>query len=431
MRVFVSYSPDDESLKNDLLKQLGPAIRAGRLSPWDASKVQPGDEPQVVSEAELGRADVALVLLSADYLAAGGPADRDLGRIAAGRIQSGLRVVPILLSACDWQTDVRIKDLQALPRDGRPISSHRDRDEALVQVCREIITLGLSSEPGAHSAKQTPAADVTTNAAMLRPARSESQTMARTLSWRNPGSVLSAAVAAVPVMKYALGVAGLAAVVAIITRGFGLDAATATGGALVVLALMAVLIILAAAARQDRGMVKPALVLTWAVLCLTLCSSALLLTSLFFFWPRPLHCLTHNELCDVKQGRGGAGAAGGLDAGAAASAVPKIPTDDSPATAAPISQITLRAKPVPGGAEIQTHSAGRTTIPAESAARTSAAPAVVGEINSDNVIEDSPDAKMRNRAKLPARKGPLRANSGNEIKDSKGAQMDNQIDVTP
>lgn len=52
--------------------------------------------------------------------------------------------------------------------------------------------------------------------------------VAEVASWRNPLAVLKAAIAAVPVMKYALGVAGLAAVVAIVTRGFGIDPARAT-----------------------------------------------------------------------------------------------------------------------------------------------------------------------------------------------------------
>lgn len=117
------------------------------------------------------------------------------------------------------------------------------------------------------------------------------------MNWRSPGSVLSAAFAAVPVMRYALGVTGLAAGVALVTRGFGLDAVTATVGPLIVMGLMAVLIVLAVAARQSRRLVLPAMVLTWAVLLLTLCSSAVLLLSLFFQIPRPLRCLVHDELC--------------------------------------------------------------------------------------------------------------------------------------
>lgn len=306
MRVFVSYSPDDEDIKKALLKHLAPAIRAGVLSPWDASKVVVGDEKPRVIEAELGRADVALELLSAGYLDQGGPADSDLVRIEERRAGGGLRVVPILVSDCTWQADARLKDLQVLPRDGRPLRSRRDREAALVEVCREIVMLAPAPGPSTQGVRPAPAAGGSASVSASSPAESRlhlsgAPAKSPAISWRNPGSVLSAAVAAVPVMKYALGVAGLAAVVAIVTRGFGLDAGTALVGTLVVLALMALLIVLAAAAKQFHRLALPAIVLTWAILFLTLCSSVLLLMSLFFHLPRPLRCLVHDELCASAQ----------------------------------------------------------------------------------------------------------------------------------
>lgn len=300
MRVFVSYSSDDEDMKNALLKHLAPAGRARVLASWDESKVMVGDEKLRVVEAELRRADVAVVLLSAAYFGQGGPADRDLVRIEERRALGELRIVPIVVSPCDWQADARVKDLQVLPRDGQPLRSRRDREEALVEACREIVALATVSERAPPGTRPSSVPDTSPSAS--RPAGSPppprgALAMARSINWRNPGSVLSAAVAAVPVMKYALGVAGLAAVVAIVTRGFGLDAVTATVGTLIVLALMAMLIVLAVAARQSQRLVMPAMVLTWSVLFLMLCSSSLLLLSLFFHIPRPLRCLVHDELC--------------------------------------------------------------------------------------------------------------------------------------
>jgi hypothetical protein len=121
-------------------------------------------------------------------------------------------------------------------------------------------------------------------------------------SWRDPFAVLKAAIAALPVLKYALGVVGLAAVITIVTRGFGLDAGTATIGALIVLGLMTVLIVLAVAARQSRRLVLPALVLTWTVMGLLLSSSTLLIASFFFSWPKASSCLFKVEGCEPARG---------------------------------------------------------------------------------------------------------------------------------
>lgn len=385
MHVFVSYSPDDEDLKKELLKHLAPAIRAGVLSPWDASKVVVGDESPAVIEAELGRAEVALVLLSASYLDQGCPAERDLGRIKERQAADGLRIVPVVLSPCDWQSDPRIKDLQVLPRDGRPLRSRRDREEALVDVCREIVALALGASPSAARAPGT------------RPVSRREAAPAPALNWRDPGSVLSAAIAAVPAINYALGVACLGAVVAIVTLGARFDAGTATVGTLVVMALMVVLIALAVVARQQRRLVLSAMVLTWAVLVLTLCSSALLLGSLFFHWPRPLRCLVHDEPCAQATRRGD-----------------EVPAANGMSAAAQV--------PAPAAAALSA------TSPA---AAPSTPAAVAVEVNSGNVIEDSPGAEMRNGAVLPLPNGPARLNSGNRMKGSKGAKMDNSLQVTP
>lgn len=115
---------------------------------------------------------------------------------------------------------------------------------------------------------------------------------------RSPLAVLQAAIAAVPVMKYALGVAGLAAVVAIATRGFGLDASTAVVGALIVVGLMTALIVLAVAARQSERLLGHAVVFSWTVLVLMLGSAALLLSSFFFSWPKSPPCLFKPAHCE-------------------------------------------------------------------------------------------------------------------------------------
>jgi hypothetical protein len=115
------------------------------------------------------------------------------------------------------------------------------------------------------------------------------------LDWKNPGTVLAAAVEAVPVVRYALGVAGVAAVVAIVTRGFGLDSGTAVVGTLIVLALMVVLLVLAAVARDQGTLKVPSIILTWSFLLMVIAGCGLLFTSFFFRYPQSTRCLFNNE----------------------------------------------------------------------------------------------------------------------------------------
>ncbi len=103
---------------------------------------------------------------------------------------------------------------------------------------------------------------------------------------------LREAVEAVPAVKYALAVGGVASVVAIVIGrfGLGLDPRVAVIGAVVMIILMVVMLIFArgtdAAGETFRW---PILVLTWSVLVLFIATSGCLFTSVFFKWPLNLN----------------------------------------------------------------------------------------------------------------------------------------------
>ena len=105
----------------------------------------------------------------------------------------------------------------------------------------------------------------------------------------SPYRLLKDAVKAIPELKYALGVAGIAAVVAIVA-GFGIDFRIAVFGTLIIIGLMFVLLIFSrfAARTNSSRLLLQALILTWAFTILTIVALTLLLTSFFFSWPQDL-----------------------------------------------------------------------------------------------------------------------------------------------
>jgi hypothetical protein len=101
----------------------------------------------------------------------------------------------------------------------------------------------------------------------------------------SPGKVLKDAIKAVPAVKYALGIAGIVAAIAIV-KGFEIDFRIAVFGTVIMLVLMTVLVIFAkAAASAAVGFVGPATVLTWFSLLLVIGTATLLFWSVFFKWP--------------------------------------------------------------------------------------------------------------------------------------------------
>lgn len=104
----------------------------------------------------------------------------------------------------------------------------------------------------------------------------------------SPLQVLQDAQKAVPATRYAAGVAGIAAAVAIVA-GFQLDLRIAVFGTVIVLGLMFVLVVFAAlAAHAGASLVYLALFAAWCFSLLTVATSTMLMTSYFFAWPRSI-----------------------------------------------------------------------------------------------------------------------------------------------
>jgi hypothetical protein len=97
--------------------------------------------------------------------------------------------------------------------------------------------------------------------------------------------VLAKAIEAVPAVRYALGVAGIAAAAFIASLFFGLDLGKAFLAILAVLIFMTVLIVIAKIATVHEGLLYPAKVLTWSYVIFAIAIPLFLITSVFFCRP--------------------------------------------------------------------------------------------------------------------------------------------------
>jgi HEAT repeat protein len=105
----------------------------------------------------------------------------------------------------------------------------------------------------------------------------------------DPFKIIRAAIRAVPPVKYALGVAGIVAVVAII-QALRLDFKVAVFGTVIIFPLMVVLVIFAKLTTSARRhFVAPVLVMMWASLILVVASAFLLFSAVFFARPQGFH----------------------------------------------------------------------------------------------------------------------------------------------
>jgi len=141
LETFCSYSHCDEKLRNKLEAHLAVLKSEGLISSWHDRLIGPGSEWKNCIDSHLNSAAVILLLVSADFLASKYCYDVELKRALERHEEGCARVIPIILRPCDWKNSP-IGKLQALPKDGKPVTSWRPRDSAftdIIDALRKVI----------------------------------------------------------------------------------------------------------------------------------------------------------------------------------------------------------------------------------------------------------------------------------------------------
>lgn len=137
IKVFVSYSHEDEYLGEQLRLHLAFLLREGIISTWHDREITAGIEWTGEINRNLDQANIILLLISADFLASDYCWDIEMQRALERHEAGQARVIPIILRPVDWQ-EAPFGKLQALPRNGKPITTWDNADEAFLDVAQGI-----------------------------------------------------------------------------------------------------------------------------------------------------------------------------------------------------------------------------------------------------------------------------------------------------
>ncbi len=143
--IFVSYSHADrryvQQEPGSLLYYLRGLEHEGIDFWWD-DQVPTGANWDATIQEKLEEADVALVLVSQAFLTSRYCADVEVETFIRRRKEEGLIVIPVILSACEWDLYDWLSVTQALPRDGKNVESHYrnvgQRKELYLQILQAI-----------------------------------------------------------------------------------------------------------------------------------------------------------------------------------------------------------------------------------------------------------------------------------------------------
>ena len=135
--IFFSYSHKDEVFRNELEAHLALLKHEGLVEAWHDRRIVAGDVVDDAIFSQLETADVILLLVSSDFINSHYCYSREMARAMERHHAGQARVIPVILRHCDWSR-APFGKLLAVPRDGKPVASWPDRDEALADVARQI-----------------------------------------------------------------------------------------------------------------------------------------------------------------------------------------------------------------------------------------------------------------------------------------------------
>ena len=133
LKVFISYSHEDEDMKNQMDKHLIMLKRSDKIDVWQDRQLIAGQEWDDSIKSELDAADVILLLISVDFNNSKYIWEKELATAMQRHAAGTAVVIPVILRKCEWN-EMPYAKLQALPTNAQPVSSFSDKDAAYTDI---------------------------------------------------------------------------------------------------------------------------------------------------------------------------------------------------------------------------------------------------------------------------------------------------------
>jgi hypothetical protein len=139
INIFFAYSREDSTLRDRLDKHLSGLKRKNYVNTWYDGKIDAGKEWEKEIDSNLAKADILLLLISADFIASDYCYEVEMTKAISRHEKGDAVIIPIILNPCDW-SDLPFSKIQGLPQNGKPITSnHWENSEiALNEVAKSI-----------------------------------------------------------------------------------------------------------------------------------------------------------------------------------------------------------------------------------------------------------------------------------------------------
>ncbi len=138
--VFISYSHKDEEWKDRLVQHLCVLGDESGFDVWDDRRIRAGKDWKAEIERAILSADVAVLLVSVDFLTSPFIKGEEIPPLLRLREQRRLTILPVIVSDCPWRRVGWLRAIQARPRDGAPLEGmlKASWSAALARIAEEI-----------------------------------------------------------------------------------------------------------------------------------------------------------------------------------------------------------------------------------------------------------------------------------------------------
>lgn len=152
-QVFVSYSHEDSEHLARLKVHLRPFERKGLVEVWSDAKLKAGQRWRKQIEDAINRAAVAILLVSADFLASDFVVDNELPPLLKAAQEEGVKVLPVILKPCAFSDIEEIAQFQSF---NDPKHSLISLDEAQREQLWYEVASAVGKELSSVAATDTP-----------------------------------------------------------------------------------------------------------------------------------------------------------------------------------------------------------------------------------------------------------------------------------
>jgi hypothetical protein len=142
-KVFISYSHRDIRWISRLEIHLKPIVDAGLIAHWHDGLIVPGKKWQEEIRLALEVAKIAILMVSADFLASEFIARNEIPPLLKAAEERGCHILPIIVSPCRFLRTPALAEFQAVNLPSRPLSgmNAHDRETLFVRVTDTIETI--------------------------------------------------------------------------------------------------------------------------------------------------------------------------------------------------------------------------------------------------------------------------------------------------